>query len=175
MWVLGASLQGYYKGGLPWQSPALLNGTGSTCFITIVCHSPPSHHAQVAALPWALGFPLVSLGHQPRPGGSGFWSLQWELHTAQTRALGGRSPEREGNARGSEYPPSERWTPRLPMKTQHSDPGLCWPDDRWQSFCSYSYASMNSSMDAFHSFMQAQGWQAQARAGSGRGMRSSRS
>lgn len=86
--VLGASLLGYCNDGLPWPMLVLMEGTGSTCYVTIVCHHSLCHHAQVAALPWALGFPLVSLGHCPRPDGRGCQSLQWEVHTTQTRALG---------------------------------------------------------------------------------------
>lgn len=132
--VMGASLRGYYKDGLPWKILALMEGTGSTCYVTVGCHHSLCHHAQVAALPWALEFPQVSLSHHPRPDKGGCRLLPQESILLRPGHWGQVFREKGVNAGGSEHPPSERWAPRIPLKTQHSDPGLHWQDDRWQSF-----------------------------------------
>lgn len=78
---------------VPHAWPSLANaspmeGTGSTRYVTLGCRHSLCHRAQVAALPWALGFPLVSLGHQPGSDGVAASYCRGEVHTAQTRALG---------------------------------------------------------------------------------------
>lgn len=102
--VLGASLRGFYKDGLLWKILALMEGTGSTCYVTVGCRHSLCHHAQVAAPPWALDLPLVPLSHQPRPDMGGCQSLQWEVHTAQTRALGAGLQRERGKCWGLRAP-----------------------------------------------------------------------
>lgn len=69
-WGLGTSLLGFCPEGLPWQLLAL---TGASERVLPHPWVSPClcHRAQVAALPGALGFPLVSLDRQPRPDGGG--------------------------------------------------------------------------------------------------------